>query len=179
MKNSKKFLLILFLSLSFVINLNYSFADSDKVEVSPLKPWSDFSSEPQEESPSVFKQILLWPVNRVLDLIDIFKFDIGVGPSLGAVARVTKYGQVGYRQMLPASLRIGNFGRDWPVKLEYGEEIGAGPLFAESRVRNTCPGEVGAGVDLLLFGIYAGVCTEEILDFGAGLVFFDPLDDDL
>ncbi|MGI6680671.1 MAG: hypothetical protein ACOX3T_04225 [Bdellovibrionota bacterium] len=151
----------------------------NKVEVSPKRPWSDISEPKKKESPSIFKQVLLWPINRVLDLIDIFKFDIGVGPSVGAVVRITKYGQFGYREMIPASLRFGNFGRDVPVKLEIGEEIGAGPFFSESQSRNTCPGELGAGVDLLLFGVYAGVCTEEILDFGTGLFFIDLLGDDI
>ena len=176
MKYIRVFLLLFI--FSFIYFVNYSYA-AQEVEVSPMKPWSDMQIQEKKESPSILKQILLWPVNRVLDLVDIFKFDIGVGSSLGDVARVTKYGQVGYRQMIPASLRIGNFGRDWPVKLEYGEEIGVGPAFAESRVRNICPGEVGAGVDFLLFGIYAGVCTEEILDFGTGLFFVDLMDDDL
>lgn len=177
MKTTKFLVLILILLLNFSTNA-LAISNQNTVEVSPLTPWNDFAIE-TEESPSIFKQILLWPVNRVLDLIDIFKFDVGIGPGIGAVARVTKYGQFGYRQMLPASLRVGNFGRDWPVKLEYGEEIGIGPLFAESRVRNTCPGEIGGGIDLLVFGVYAGICTEEIVDFGTGLFFVDLLDDDI
>ena len=37
--------------------------------------------------------------DRAMDLVDIFKFDVGVGPAWGVVARVTEYGQVGIRTM--------------------------------------------------------------------------------
>ncbi len=167
----------LFLSL-FLINFSYATSENS-IEASPIRPWSDFKEGSQKEESSTFVKILLWPVNRVLDLIDMFKFDVGIGPSLGAVVRVTKFGQVGYRQMIPASLRVGNFGRTSPIQLEYGAEIGAGPLFAESSVRNTCPGEVGAGADLFLFGVYGGICLEEVLDFASGLFFIDLMDDDI
>lgn len=181
-KPLKGFTLSLLLTFSLLVplcnNISNVFAFNDSVEVSPKKPWSDFN-KPKKESHSVLTQILLWPVNRVLDLIDVFKFDVGVGPGIGAVVRVTKWGQLGYRQMLPASLRVGNFGRSVPVKIEPFEEIGIGPFFRESSVRTVCPGEIGAGVDLLLFGVYAGVCAEEVFDFGAGVLFFDPMDDDL
>lgn len=181
-RTSKIFLLATLLFFGFFLGFTTSapsaFAFDDSVEVSPKKPWGDFS-KPRKESHSVLTQILLWPVNRVLDIIDVFKFDIGVGPGVGAVVRVTKWGQLGYRQMLPASLRIGNFGRSAPARIEPFEEIGIGPFFRESSVRTVCPGEVGAGVDALLFGVYAGVCVEEIFDFGAGVLFFDPMDDDL
>ena len=180
MKKLKFIILFSFIFFSIFSFTSTTYAN-DEVEVSPKAPWTDSGEveQPKKEEHSIFTKILLWPVNRVLDIIDILRFDLGVGPAIGAVVRVTKYGQVGYRQTIPASLRIGTFGRRLPVQLEYSEEIGVGPLFKESPIRKTCIGEVGMGADVLVFGAYAGVCPEEIFDFAAGIFFFDPFDDDI
>ena len=122
--------------------------------------------------------ILLYIPNRVVDLIDIFRLDVGVGPANGAVLRVTDGGQVGARYMSPGSLRVGLFGRNWPVKLEKHDEYGIGPGFLRSKDRRTGDYELGFGGDLLLVGAYGGVRFDEIMDFFTGLVGYDLLDDD-
>ena len=81
--------------------------------------------------------------------------------------------------MIPGSLRAGAFGRSSPIKVETGNEIGVGPLFASSSVREVCPGEVGVGLDLFIAGGYAGVCLDEAFDFLGGLLLFDVKEDDL
>ena len=122
---------------------------------------------------------LLWIPNRVMDVLDIFKVDVGIGPAFGVVARFSENGQVGYRQMSPLSVRGGLAGRHSPFFVETGAEIGAGPAFRNSQGRTVCPGEIGAGADLLLVGGYGGICIDELIDFITGLVFLDPLKDDL
>jgi hypothetical protein len=121
----------------------------------------------------------MWIPNRVLDFIDIFRVDVGVGPSFGAVARVTKYGEVGYRMMAPASLRVGDFGREMPIMVESSNEFGVSPLYVDSKDRTVCPGEIGLGADVFLVGAYGGLCVDEFADFLAGLFFIDLKDDDL
>lgn len=157
--------------------------DDQSVAVSPKKPWGDFtlseSSSGSSKSTPWWARVLLWAPNRVLDFIDIFRVDVGAGPSIGAVLRFTKYGQVGYRMMAPLSVRVGAFGRRVPVLLERSNEIGAGPAFLESHDRKVCKGELGLGADLFIVGAYGGVCVEEVLDFVAGIFFFDVMRDDI
>lgn len=149
------------------------------VPTSPKEGWEKLEPTQQGEGSPVWSQILLWLPNRVLDLIDIFRLDVGVGPSFGAVVRVTKYGQLGYRQMAPASLRVGDFGRQMPVLIESSNEFGVGPTYVDSADRKICDGEIGLGADVLVAGAYGGVCVDEFADFLAGIFFIDLKDDDI
>jgi hypothetical protein len=152
---------------------------SDLVPTSPKEGWSKLEPIEKAEGSPFWSQILLWLPNRVLDLIDVFRVDLGVGPSFGAVVRVTKYGEIGYRQMAPASLRVGDFGRQMPFLIESSNEFGVGPAYVNSSDRKVCPGEIGLGADILVAGAYGGVCVDEFADFLAGIFFIDLKDDDI
>jgi len=149
------------------------------VPVSPKQGWEKLEPTQKGEGSPFWSQVLMWIPNRVLDLIDVFRVDVGVGPSFGAVVRVTKYGQLGFREVMPASIRVGDFGRQMPVLLETSNEFGVGPAYVNSADRNVCVGELGVGADALVAGAYAGVCVDEFADFVAGLFFIDLKDDDL
>ena len=166
--------------------------DSGGFRISPNHPWADISHLPQDsrsESSSSSKDdeggggfldaLMMYIPNRFLDLVDIFKADVGVGPSVGAVVRVTKYGQVGLRAIAPMSARLGLLGRRAPAMLETSSEMGIGPAYKRSKDRKVCWGEVGAGVDLILVGGYLGACPDELVDFVAGIFFLDLKGDDL
>jgi hypothetical protein len=155
-------------------------AADNTVEASPKKGWGDFTvvKETEGEEPW-WMAVLLWAPNRVLDFIDIFRVDVGFGFSRGAVLRLTKYGQVGYRTMNPASLRIGDFGRRAPYLMEHSSEFGIGPTFVQSKDRHVCTGELGIGADVFVAGAYVGICPEEAVDFLAGIFFLDFEKDDL
>lgn len=152
---------------------------NDLVPTSPKEGWSKLEPIEKAEGSPFWSQILLWIPNRVLDLIDVFRVDLGVGPSFGAVVRVTKYGEIGYRQMAPASLRVGDFGRQMPFLIESSNEFGVGPAYVNSSDRKVCPGEIGLGADILVAGAYGGVCVDEFADFIAGIFFIDLKDDDI
>jgi hypothetical protein len=113
-----------------------------------------------------------------MDLIDVFRIDLGIGPTIGGVARFSKYGQIGYRHMYPFSFRAGDFGRKTPFLLETEYEQGVGDSFRQSPDRTVCNTEIGLGIDLGIGG-YAGICAEEVLDFFAGLIFIDLEADDI
>lgn len=151
----------------------------DLVPTSPKEGWKEFEPVQAGEGSPWWSDVLMWIPNRVLDFIDIFRVDVGVGPSFGAVARVTKYGEVGYRMMAPASLRVGDFGREMPIMVESSNEFGVSPLYVDSKDRTVCPGEIGLGADVFLVGAYGGLCVDEFADFLAGLFFIDLKDDDL
>ncbi|MBX7143067.1 MAG: hypothetical protein K1X79_01315 [Oligoflexia bacterium] len=178
--------LFLAIGLGLILTLASSYAwaepDSERVGASPKRPWGDFALDkgdaPSEQSPW-WAQVLLWIPNRVMDFVDIFRADVGVGPAMGGVVRVTRYGQVGYRQMTPLSVRVGLFGRKAPVMLEHSSEFGLGPGFISSKDRSVCKGEIGVGADAFVAGAYAGVCVDEIIDFLAGIFFLDVSGDDI
>ena len=155
-----------------------AFAQDQPVSASPKPGWGDFQVVEEDTSVSWWEEVLLWPINRILDLLDVFRVDVGVGGAYGGVLRLTEYGQAGYRQMAPGSLRVGLFGRDWPVLVETSNEIGAGPAFVQSKDRKICSTEIGVGVDLIAGG-YGGICLEELVDFVGGVFFLDMKDDDL
>lgn len=169
---------ILLLLINFFFICTSIAETADEVAVSPKPGWGDFTVVAEKEERPWWQKTLLWFPNRLLDIIDIVKIDAGVGPSFGAVVRVTKYAQVGYRGMSPLSLRFGGFGRNPPFLAESSNEFGIGPGYVNSKDREICKGELGAGVDLLLFGAYIGFCPEELVDFIGGIFTFDIMDDD-
>ena len=168
-----------YLLVALLLTVAPAFADNDDVAVSPKKPWGDFKVIEEQEGHSWWVDVLLWVPNRVMDLVDVFRVDAGVGPAYGAVIRVTKYGQAGVRIMSPASVRIGDFGREVPFLYEESNEYGVTPYYTKSRDRKVCTSEVGVGLDLLIVGAYTGICVEEAVDFIAGLFFIDLEHDDL
>ena len=137
----------------------------------------------KKKSKTTLEHIVLYIPNRLLDLVDIVRADVGVGSSFGAVVRVSEYAQVAYRSVAPVSFRAGPRGRKLPFFAEHSSEIGIGPnegpLYLKSGQREVTPLEVGVGADLFLVGAYAGISVDEIFDFLGGLVFIDFKDDDL
>ncbi len=126
----------------------------------------------------VLHKILFYIPNRVIDLWDIFRGDVGVGSSGGAVIRATRYGQFGYRYVEPLAFRLGPQGRRFPFFIERDTEGGAGAGFTQSTSRHVTPYEVGLGLDLLIVGAYAGLSFDEAWDFITGWFLFDTKGDD-
>ena len=151
----------------------------DLVPTSPKEAWKDLSAVEINEGTPWWADVLLYIPNRVLDLIDVFRIDVGVGASVGGVVRVTEYAQAGYRQMMPVSLRVGDFGRQFPVLVESSTEIGVSPAFKQSADRDVCKAELGLGLDILLLGGYGGICLDELADFVGGIFLVDFKGDDL
>ncbi len=151
----------------------------DLVPASPKEAWRDLSTVEVNEGTPWWAEVLLYIPNRVLDLIDVFRVDVGIGASVGGVVRVTEYAQAGYRQMMPVSLRVGDFGRHFPVVVESSNEIGISPAFKQSADRDVCTAELGLGLDVLIIGGYGGVCLDELADFVGGIFLVDFKGDDL
>ena len=176
-----------FVAASFVTGLVSAQADDlaiqpgyqDLVPTSPKEAWGDLGAIQVTDGTPWWSEALLYIPNRILDLIDVFRVDVGVGASVGAVVRVTEYAQAGYRQMLPVSLRVGDFGRQFPALVETSNEMGVSPLFKQSADREVCKAEIGLGADALIVGAYGGICLDEVADFIGGLFLIDFKGDDL
>lgn len=135
--------------------------------------------------PSWGWRLLCYAPNRVMDLVDIFRLRLRVGPGLAANVRLTDYGafyvgqydsiyaglpgpRTPHRLRLPVgreSLKgIVLVGVDATDETRHGPEYGAA--------------EVDAGFQLLLAGAEAGVDVVEFIDFLGGWVFWDLRGDD-
>ena len=151
----------------------------DTTTVSPKPAWGDFEVVEEPAPRPLVDRVLLWLPNRILDAVDVFRADVGVGPAFGGVVRATRYVQAGYRSMNPASVRVGLFGRKAPAMIEHSSEFGVSPFYVDSSDRTVCKGEVGVGLDLVVISGYAGVCVDEFADFIGGIFTVDFKDDDL
>ena len=172
-----------FFSISFADNVAKFQNDSGDVEeISLGDEFVDYEKSGEggarKGSHSWEVATLLYLPNRVLDLIDIFRVDVGIGPTYGGVIRVSKYFQSGRRSVAPFSLRTGLRGRKFPVFLEQQSEFGFGQQYLNSVDRDITPAEVGVGLDMFIVGGYAGISFDEFVDFCVGIFGFDYKDDD-
>lgn len=159
-------------------NTSQAYSDYEDQNLDDLNIRTPEATMITEGEQSFLRKVLWYLPNRVIDLIDIFKFDVGLGASAGLVLRVTRYGQMGGRIVNPLSVRIGLRGRELPFFFERESEYGFCSSFTQSESRHITPFELGLGADLGI-GIYAGVSFDEIADFLLGFFLLDINHDDL
>jgi hypothetical protein len=136
------------------------------------------------ESPthSAGEIVLLYIPNRIFDLLDIVRARVRVGPGFGISLRATQWAQ--YTGGTYSSLFLGIPGPrrqriiNWPAGVEKIEHAQGEP-----RPRDDAPrygiGEIGLGLHVAIVGADVGVDPWEIVDFLAGLITMDPVEDDL
>lgn len=164
--------------------LDHSVAMRDEAGIQLGEEYSDYSKSGRGALPAdperhtAAAAVLLYIPNRLLDLLDVFRADVGAGPTTGGVVRLSRFVQAGMRSVAPFSLRAGLRGRKVPLFLESSSEFGISPAWVASKDRDVGDFEVGAGLDLFVIGAYAGVDLGEAFDFVLGLVGVDVADDD-
>jgi hypothetical protein len=129
---------------------------------------------------------LLWYLpNRCMDLLDIFRLRMRVGPGLAANLRVTDYGAFYWGRYNSVYLGLPGPRNEqtirWPVGYEQLNGIVMGGVDATDDTRHGPdygPFEVNFGAHLALVGVDAGVEPLEIGDFLFGLFMVDLEDDD-
>jgi len=123
---------------------------------------------------------LMYLPNRILDLLEIVRFGYGVGPGFGFDIRITKYGQLAAEVGLDAGI-------GWEGRLHkpfrYGKSATAaiGPLrtsIGDGETWKKSDFEIYVEYHALLDVIHITIDFAEIYDFFAGLLTFDPLNDD-
>lgn len=165
----------------------------DPMPGDPAPAWSDeevvevHDDEPIDEHHGVGHAILLWLPNRVFDVLDVVRARVRVGPGWTFSARATELFDInmGAHRTIFVGLR-GPRGEPiipWPLGLEtfQGVELSVvddtdagghrGPRYG--------PLEIGLGMQIFVIGVDVGVEPLELLDFVAGVFFFDPRNDDL
>lgn len=155
---------------------------------------SEEGSEPRAESPmmgvakpkqGVLTTTLWYLPNRVMDLVDIFRLRLKVGPGLGVGVRMTDY--AAFYGGSQYSIFLGLPGPRYPEALRYpvGLEYQRGLVLAGVDASDDLKypprygfSEVDAGLHLILIGAEAGIDPFEIADFLAGLFLIDLRRDD-
>lgn len=143
-------------------------------------------AESEEEGRSFLVGALLYLPNRVLDLVDIFRLRVRVGPGFSVGVRATEIasaylgsyasiyaGLPGPRQRTLPRLPVGLESHNG-VSVSVADATvdgGLGPDYS--------PTEFGGGFQLAVAGVDFGIDPVEALDFIAGFMTIDLRDDDL
>lgn len=134
---------------------------------------------------STTERILGYIPNRLLDLADLFRLRLRVGPGLAANLRLTDYGSfyAGSYSSLYLGLPGPRYQDDdwWPVGVE---QLKGFALFGVDATDDTrygprySPTEMDIGAHLLLVGADVGFDPMELVDFFCGLFLVDIREDD-
>ena len=134
-------------------------------------------------------QVILWPWNRVLDVLDIVRLNVGIGPCAGLNVRLTEYWSIGAETTNTVHFGLPGSNRDgmqiflekpwfWKEKMEYYWNIsiyseGFKPTYKRKA------GEIGGTVRGFAGTIDAAIDFWALADFITGIVLVDlELDDD-
>jgi len=129
---------------------------------------------------------LLWYIpNRFLDVFDIVRARVRLGPGIAVGARATELADVFLGTYATVYVGLpGPRGRVFPrLPLGFESKSGAEASLADVTVEGGIGPdygdfEFGVGLQALLVGFDVGVEPFEILDLVVGLLTFDPADDD-
>jgi len=138
------------------------------------------------ESHGVLHKVVMYLPNRILDVFDIVRLRVRLGPGIAADVRATEV--VSAFAGSYTSVYVGLPGpRNRPLpKLPFGLESRSG--LQASVVDATTdggigpdygPAEIGAGAQLVFAGLDVGVEPLEVLDLVAGVFFINLTNDDL
>ena len=134
----------------------------------------------EDEGHGLLVTLLLYLPNRVIDLFDVVRFGVDVGPGIGLHLQATDALQA--KAISSASVGVGlQTLRHLPVHVGTRSGVGAGPIevSAEAWDWHLSPGDFRVEFYVLLVGAHVAVEPFEIVDALAGFLFFDPQDDDL
>ena len=143
--------------------------------------------ESESETEHGVGHALLWYIpNRISDVLDIVRARLRLGPGLEIGVRATELLDLdlgGYSTIfvgIPGPRRERKF--NWPFGVDNmaGVEISViGDTTREGEAPHYGVLEVGLGAQILIIGFDLGVDVWEAVDFVTGIVFVDPMQDDI
>lgn len=183
---------LIFLSLLLIVCSSCSSQQepppAEKTVAEPRKSAPEAVKEEakKDEGHSLGRKLVFYLPNRILDMLDIFRMRLRVGPGVAAGVRATKVAQayVGTYAAVYAGLpgpRMRKLPRS-PVGLESYNGIDVSLLEASTGGGvgpDYSPTEFGASTQLAILGFDFGFDPVEMLDLAGGLLLLDPRDDDL
>ena len=138
------------------------------------------------EPHGILHKVCMYIPNRVLDIFDVVRLRVRVGPGTAVDVRATNLAAVflGSYDTVYAGLPGPRNGPapKLPVGLECrsGVQVSIADVTAEDDVGpDYGPAEIGLGAQVLIVGVDAGVEPLELLDLVTGLFFIDLRADDL
>ncbi len=146
------------------------------------KDGNDDASMARSPNHSTIVTGLLYPINRILDIFDIFRMNIGFGLGYGINIRATKILQAGVENYSTLRVGLGKESGIWNPR--YGivytesEPFTAGASLAYMGGRQRGMMEVGTTVHLGVVGADVAIDLAEITDFFLGFAMIDFKEDD-
>lgn len=141
--------------------------------------------QPVEKKPGIVHRLLLYIPNRLLDIFDMVRVRVRLGPGIALDVRATEYADfyIGTYASVYAGLPGPRMRKvpHLPVGVETltGVEVSVADLSVGAGLGpDYSPTEFGVGVQALIVGADVGVDPMEILDFLGGFFFWDPRHDD-
>jgi hypothetical protein len=124
--------------------------------------------------------VVLYPLNRVVDLFDVARLGVNVGPGVGLDVQASDLARLAF--IYDSSVGAGFQGlRRPPVCVRSRTAMAVGIVRTPPTSTLGWHGQfwdVGAELHALLLGAHAYVNPKEILDFFGGWFFYDPMNDD-
>jgi hypothetical protein len=138
------------------------------------------AAEDDDDRPFLVGALLYLP-NRLLDIGDLFRLGIDVGPGIGFDLQATQLVQVKLLSRLSIGVGYQTF-RHLPVKASADAAFGIGPIGgspAGGLGWYRSPSDVRLEFHLLVLGAHVAVDPVEWIDLPLGLFGLDPAHDDL
>jgi hypothetical protein len=156
------------------------------IACAPCAGKADESPAPGAEPHGMLHKVCMYLPNRVLDLLDVVRCRVRVGPGTAVDIRATNLAAmfVGTYATVYAGLP-GPRNRPTPklpVGLESrnGAQVSIADVTAEGSIGpDYGPAEIGLGAQVLIAGVDVGVEPLELLDLISGIFFIDLRADDL
>ena len=123
------------------------------------------------------KAALLYLPNRLMDFVDIFRLNVGVGEGWGANLRATNFLTAGVSDY--DTIRFGMRGREMPRYEEAVDEECIGLFGLQIGKFDRDPYELAFTGHVAYAGLEAGLDLDEIVDFLLGLACVDYREDDM
>lgn len=166
-------------------------AFSPRYHANPAIPWALAGDEPQADSDGPAKEAksgrsflvgaLLYLPNRILDVFDLVRFGVDVGPGVGGQLKATDPLQVAAIFRFSAGVGFQGF-RHLPIQLSAEAGAAVGPIAAVADpglVWYQSPTDIRIFAHVLLVGVHVAIDPVEWLDLPAGFILLDPANDDL
>ena len=140
------------------------------------------AEDDDDSDSSLLTTVLFYPVNRVMDILDILRLNVAFGPGFGLNLRATKFVQVGIENYMGVRVGLGkNGGLFFPrYGLLYTESemltMGLGLAYTGGGQRGFT--EWGGTFHLGLIGAEAAIDVSELLDALGGFILIDFKGDD-
>ena len=136
-------------------------------------------ARPAKESRGPLAILLLYIPNRVIDVFDLVRFGVDVGPGIGLDGQATSALQA--RAITQTSVGAGfqSF-RHLPIQTGLQSALGVGPVSADAQVGGwyRSDTDLRVGAHAVIVGAHAAISTGSIADFALGFLFVDIRDDD-